>query len=590
MVHSRESLIYCHCSTAVAAFIAAFQAVASLLTAGKSINQSFFRFGVVRLVLVAAAIATCAIAAAVSASATEAPAADIVIYGCSPAGITAAIEARRLDQNVNLICRDAYVGGMTTNGLGWADTGNHDAIGGLARQFYRDVKAYYEARGVPTRTKAQTAANGDDLDAMWVFEPHVAEAIYEEWLSRAGIVPVRSAPLRRDGKGVEKRGARLIALTTVDGRRFAGRVFIDASYEGDLMAEAGVTFTLGRESNATYGETLNGIQTAHASHHQFDRDVDPYVKPGDRSSGLVPRIEPGPAGRDGDGDQRIQAYTYRLCMTQVPERAAPFPKPASYDPRQYELLARYLDAGWRDLFAKYDPIPNGKTDTNNHGAFSFDNIGMNYEYPTGSDQQRARIAAEHREYQQGLLWFMQNDPRTPADVRASMRGWGLCRDEFVDNGHWPREMYIREARRMVSDFVMTESHLRGTKATPASIGLGSYKMDSHNVRRYVDARGFARNEGDIQVSPGRSYEIGYGAIVPKRTEAENLLVPVALSASHIAYGSIRMEPVFMILGQSSATAAAIAIRNRQPVQQVSYRKLRDRLLKEGQILSAAGGE
>jgi len=541
--------------------------------------------GIVRLTFALIAIAI----AGTSAAKAETPATDIVIYGCTPAGITAAIEARRLGRSVSLLCRDAHVGGMTTNGLGWADTGNHGAIGGMARLFYRDVKAYYAARGV-TQARAQTKSQGDDHDAMWVFEPHVAEEIYEQWLARAGVVPVRGAPLRRDGKGVTKRGTRLIALVTADGRRFSGRVFIDASYEGDLMAEAGVTFTIGRESNATYGETLNGIQAAHAVHHQFDRDIDPYVIPGDRASGLLPRIEPGPAGRDGEGDKRIQAYTYRLCMTQAPANVAPFTKPANYDPRQYELLARYLDAGWRDLFSKYDPIPNGKTDTNNHGAFSFDNIGMNYDYPTGSDAQRARIAAEHRDYQLGLLWFMQNDPRSPADVRASLQKWGLCRDEFVDNGHWPREMYIREARRMVADFVMTENHLRGREPTRASIGLGSYNMDSHNVRRYVDARGFARNEGDIQVNPGRSYAIGYGAIVPRRSEAENLLVPVALSASHIAYGSIRMEPVFMILGQSAAAAAAIAVRDNQPVQQVPYSKLRARLLQVGQILEAKATE
>ena len=544
----------------------------------------FLRLGACRrAVLAAALIATIAIGA-VPAAAAIVPSTDIVIYGCTPAGITAAIEARHLERTVTLVCRDAYVGGMTSNGLGWADTGNHSAIGGMARQFYRDVKAHYAALGMPTQTKAQTQSDGDDLDAMWVFEPHVAEEIYERWLARAGIAPVRSAPLRRDGKGVTKHGARLSVLTTIDGRRFAGRVFIDASYEGDLMAEAGVSFATGRESNAMYGETLNGIQVAQAVHHQFDRDVDPYVIPGDPASGLLPRIEPGPPGRDGDGDERIQAYTYRLCMTRLASEVAPFPKPASYDPRQYELLARYLDAGWRDLFAKYDPIPNGKTDTNNHGAFSFDNIGMNYKYPRGSDAERARIAAEHRDYQQGLLWFMQNDPRSPADVRASLQKWGLCRSEFVHNGHWPREMYIREARRMVTDFVMTERHLRGLESTPASIGLGSYNMDSHNVRRYVDERGFARNEGDIQVSPGRAYEIGYGAIVPRRTEAENLLVPVALSASHIAYGSIRMEPVFMILGQSAAAAAAIALEEGKPVQQVPYSKLRARLLEVGQII------
>lgn len=247
-------------------------------------------------------------------------------------------------------------------------------------------------------------------------------------------------------------------------------------------------------------------------------------------------------------------------------------------------MGRYLDAGWRDLFTKYESIPNGKTDTNNHGAFSLDNIGMNYDYPNGSDAQRARIVAEHRDYQQGLLWFMQNDPRTPADVRKRMKEWGLCKDEFTDNGHWPRELYIREARRMVSDFVMTENHLRGRQPTDRSIGLGSYNMDSHNVQRYVDARGFARNEGNIEVSPGRSYEISYGAIVPKQKQADNLLVPVALAASHIAYGSIRMEPVFMILGQSAAAAASLAVKERQPVQQVSYVKLRARLQQQGQVL------
>jgi hypothetical protein len=519
-----------------------------------------------------------------AAAAADRAESDIVIYGCTPAGITAAIEGKRLGHTVNLICRDAHIGGMTTNGLGWADTGNHGAIGGMARQFYRDVKEHYAAGGKPTQAKAQTDVAIKDNDAMWVFEPHVATQIYEQWLKREKIVPIRSAPLRRDGNGVTKRDARIVSFETIDGRRFPGAVFIDASYEGDLMAEAKVSFTTGRESNATYGETLNGIQAANATHHQFDRDIDPYVIPGNRASGLLPRISAEPIGKDGEGDQRIQAYTFRLCMTNVAANVAPFPRPANYDARQYELLGRYLDAGWRDLFTKYEPIPNGKTDTNNHGAFSLDNIGMNYDYPTGSDAQRARILAEHRDYQQGLLWFMQNDPRTPTDVRKKMKPWGLCKDEFTDNGHWPREMYIREARRMVSDFVMTENHLRGRRPTDRSIGLGSYNMDSHNVQRYVDAKGFARNEGDIQVSPRRSYEIGYGSIVPKQNEADNLLVPVALSASHIAYGSIRMEPVFMILGQSAAAAASLAVKERQPVQQVSYARLRARLQQQGQVL------
>ena len=532
------------------------------------------------LSLCALAVATPPLAAA---SPSRLVATDLVIYGCTPAGITAAIEAKRYGKTVTLICRDKHVGGMTTNGLGFADTGNHRAIGGMARQFYRDVKAYYAARGVAA-LEGQTRSGPEDRDGMWVFEPHVAEAVFEGWLSKAGIAPVRAAPLRR-GHGVVKRGAQIISVSA-GGRMYRGRVFIDASYEGDLMAEAGVQFATGREANSVYGETLNGVQVAHAIHHQFDRDVDPYRVPGKPSSGLLPLIEPGPTGIDGTGDTRVQAYTYRLCMTKTPANRAPFPKPTGYDPQQYELLGRYLDAGWRELFSKYDPIPNGKTDTNNHGAFSMDGIGLNQGYPTGLDVERRKIEGDQRRYQQGLIWFMQNDPRSPIDVRAAMQPWGLCRDEFTDNANWPREMYIREARRMRSDFVMTERHLRGGLPSPRPVGLGSYTMDSHNVRRYVDARGFARNEGDIQVDPGRAYPISYDAIVPRRTEAENLIVPVALSASHIAYGSIRMEPVFMILGQSSATAAALAIDRKVAVQDVPYDVLRERLLGEGQILEA----
>jgi hypothetical protein len=510
---------------------------------------------------------------------------DVVIYGCTPAGITASIEIRRAGKSVELICRDRHIGGMTTNGLGFADTGNHGAIGGMARQFYRDVKAYYAARGVAP-IHGQSGAGSGEQDGMWVFEPHVAESIFEQWLQTAGVIPVRSAPLRRDGSGVIKSRARIVSLKTIDGQTFNGRVYIDASYEGDLMAEAGVRFALGREANAVFGETLNGIQAANATHHQFDFDIDPYVVPGSSASGLLPRIDAGPPGTDGSGDGRIQAYNYRLCMTKQPVNRTPIPQPANYDARQYELLARYLGAGWRELFKKFDRIPNDKTDTNNHGAFSMDDIGMNYAYPTGSDAERRRIETEHQTYQQGLLWFMQNDPRSPPDVRAAMQPWGLCKDEFTDNGNWPHELYVREARRMMSDFVMTERHLRGLLPTPRSIGLGSYTIDSHNVRRYVDARGFARNEGDVQVSPGRSYEISYGAIVPRREQADNLLVPVALSASHIAYGSIRMEPVFMILGQSAGAAAVLAVDHRQAVQDVPYNSLRAQLLRDGQILEA----
>lgn len=515
---------------------------------------------------------------------------DIVIYGCSPAGITAAVEARSQHKTVQLICRDQHVGGMTTNGLGWADAGDHGAIGGLARQFYRDVRTFYAQHGNPDLAgQGQGHGQSDDPKAMYVFEPHVAEQIYENWLKRAGVVAVRSTPIMRNGRGVTKRGHHILAMHASDGRIFRGRTFIDASYEGDLMAEAGVGFAVGREANAVFGETLNGVQAQNATGHQFDRPVDPYVVPGNPASGVLPRIELGPLKKDGTGDGRIQAYTYRLCMTKVPANRTPFPKPSTYDAREYELLGRYLDAGWRDDFRKFDPIPNGKTDTNNYGAFSMDNIGKNYAYPEGSDEVRISVANEHTAYQQGLLWFLQNDPRTPKDVRASMKPWGLCKDEFTDNGNWPREMYIREGRRMMSDFVMTERHIRGLLPTERSIGLGSYSMDSHHVQRYVDQDGHAKNEGNVQVNPRRSYEISYGAIIPRRTEVDNLLVPVALSASHIAYGSIRMEPVFMILGQSAASAAIIAINDNQAVQDISYEKLQNVLKSKGQVLEADDG-
>ncbi|MHC4227337.1 MAG: FAD-dependent oxidoreductase, partial [Planctomycetota bacterium] len=257
----------------------------------------------------------------------------------------------------------------------------------------------------------------------------------------------------------------------------------------------------------------------------------------------------------------------------------------NYDPMQYELLARYLDKGWRAIFAKFDPAPNAKTDTNNHGAFSTDNIGMNYDYPGATYERRLEILKEHEDYQKGLMWFLAYDPRTPEDVRQKTSQWGLAKDEFIDNGNWPHQIYVREARRMVSDFVMTELHLRQIKPTPKPIGMGSYNMDSHNVQRYVDPNGHARNEGDIQINPGGPYPISYDAIVPKASECTNLLVPVCLSSSHIAYGSIRMEPVFMILGQSAATAGIFAIDEGIKVQDVAYSKLRARLLADGQVLS-----
>lgn len=509
---------------------------------------------------------------------------DVVIYGGTSAGVMAAIQVQRMGKSVALVCPEKHTGGLTVSGLGWTDSGRKEAIGGLAREFYHRLKQYYDRpqAWIFQRPEEYSHYRPDD-DAMWVFEPHVAEQMIATMLAEAEVPVYRNRWLNRED-GVVKEGNRIVLLRMLNGESFRGKVFIDATYEGDLMATAGVSYATGRESNDIYGETLNGVQKTRAVYHQFEFPVDPYVVPGDPSSGLLPRITKEAPGEDGRGDHRIQAYNFRMCLTTVPENRVPFPQPNHYDPLQYELLARYFDRGWRGNFRKFDPVPNRKTDTNNYGAFSTDNIGMNYDYPEASYERRREIIKEHEEYQKGLLWFQANDPRVPEDVRTAMKKWGLAKDEFTDNNHWPYQLYVREARRMVSDFVLTELHLRGLKPVFHSIGMGSYNMDSHNVQRYVDSTGHARNEGDIEVNPGGPYQISYDAIVPKIREAANLLVPVCASASHIAYGSIRMEPVFMILGQSAATAAVLAVENGVPVQKVNYSDLRKVLLRDGQVL------
>jgi hypothetical protein len=513
---------------------------------------------------------------------------DLVIYGGTSAALTAAVQARTMGKTVIVVSPETRLGGMTTGGLGWTDSGNKAVIGGLAREFYRRVKTHYDSPGAwvhqqPGDYKLYRA----DEDAMWAFEPHVAEQVFERWIAEHGIPVVRNAWLDR-AKGVTKSGSRIVSISTLDGRSYAGRMFMDATYEGDLMAAAGVSYTVGREANSQYGETLNGVQTTRAVSHQFTSRIDPYVVAGDPRSGLLPRIHDNGPGEEGQGDRKIQAYNFRLCMTNVAANRVPFERPEGYDPRQYELLLRDLQAGSRHVFGKFDPMPNGKTDTNNHGSFSTDNIGMNWDYPEASYERRREIVREHERYQRGYYYFLITDGRVPEDVRKKMGEWGLAKDEFRDTGHWPHQIYVREARRMVGDFVVTENELRRLKQTPDSVGMGSYNMDSHNVQRYVardaDGTAYARNEGDIQVNPGGPYPIGYRAIVPKAGEVDNLFVPVAMSASHIAYGSIRMEPVFMILGQSAATAAAMAIDGGLAVQHVPYARLRERLLKDGQVV------
>ena len=488
--------------------------------------------------------------------------ADVCVYGGTASGVVAAVQLARLGRSVVLLDPAAHVGGMTTGGLSWTDFGNKAAIGGIAREFYRRCGAKY---GVAEE---------------WKFEPKVAEAVLEEMLAEAGIVPHR----REFVKSVRMRDGRIQSLTTESGLTVRAAVFVDATYEGDLMARARVSFVVGRDGNRKYGETLNGVQYMHQ--HQFDLPVDPYWVEGDPSSGLLPGIEPRARERAGSADRRVQAYNFRLILTQDAANRIPFPKPAGYDPREYVLTARYLAAGWTGAFGKFDPIRGNKVDKNNSGATSTDHIGANYRWPSASYAERERIFQGHVRYVAGWFWFMANDPSVPEGVRTRMASWGLCKDEFTDTGGWPHQLYIREARRMVSDYVVTEHDCRGAARVQDPVGLGSYGMDSHNCRRYV-RDGRVLNEGDVQVGGFPPYPISYRAVVPKRGQCANLLVPVCISASHIAYGSARMEPVFMVLGQSAALAADLAIRRGVPVQDVPYAELRERLTEAGQVLDWA---
>lgn len=520
---------------------------------------------------------------------------DVVVYGGTSAAVTAAVQAKTMGKTVVIVSPDKHLGGLSSGGLGWTDTGNKAVIGGLAREFYHRVWKHYDA---PTGWKWQkkddygnkgqgTPAIDGAQRTMWIFEPSVAEKVFDDLVREHGIPVLRDEWLDR-AKGVKKTGARITSITTLSGKTFGGKMFIDTTYEGDLMAAAGVSYHVGREANSVYGEEHNGVQTGvlHHRHHfgVLKEKISPYVVPGDPKSGVLPRVSAAHPGKFGEGDDKVQAYCFRMCLTDHPENRIPFAKPEGYDPKQYELLARIYAAGWTETFGKFDPIPNRKTDTNNHGPFSTDNIGMNYDYPDASYARRREIIKEHETYQKGWLYFITTDPRVPADVRAQMSKWGLPKDEFKDNGGWPHQIYVREARRMIGEFVMTENHLRKKKPTPDSVGMGSYTIDSHNVQRYITPEGYVQNEGDIGVSAGGPYAIAYGSLVPKRGQAENLFVPVCLSSSHIAFGSIRMEPVFMILGQSAATAAAMAIDAKIAVQDVPYAPLHARLLKDGQVL------
>ncbi len=493
---------------------------------------------------------------------------DLVVYGSTPSGVMTAIAAARSGLHVALVDRAPHVGGMITAGLSYTDRGNTETIGGIPHEFFERVGRHY---GEPV---------------VWGFEPHVAEQVLQEMLHQSHVEIFLHTRLR-EANGVEKKDARIIRIMMEDGTVFSAKEFADCTYDGDLMNEAGVSYTWGREPAAQYQESLAGVQPTLRYDLQFRAKVSPYGADGS----LLPGISSLAKGKLGAGDKKVPAYNYRLCLSKDRADQAPYPRPKGYDPARYALLARYLpalskargrDLRLSDIFL-IEPLKGNKADFNNMGAISTDEIGANWDYPTGSYKRKEEIAKDLYNYDAGFVYFIAHDPQVPASLQKEMNEWGLAKDEFADNGHWPWRIYVREARRMVSDYVFTQHDVLDNPAKPDSIGMGSYQLDSHNVQRVPTPDGGVENEGDMYVVDD-PYEIPYRSIVPKRSEATNLLVPVCLSASHAAYGTIRQEPVYMIIGQATGDAAAIAVHTGVDVQDVPLSKLQAQLLAEHVVL------
>jgi hypothetical protein len=538
--------------------------------------------------------------------------AEVIIYGGTSTGVSAAIQTARLGKSVILIEPTNRLGGLTTGGLGQTDIGNKRVIGGIAREFYQNIKMYYQdSTNWVWQSKSEYKDGGQTQtqkkeNAMWTFEPSVALKVFDKMIKNLDIQVVYNQQLNRS-TGILKNNKNIISITMESGKTYAGKMFIDATYEGDLMATAGVNYTIGRESNAQYGESLNGVQANQTSktllgtvsnnnvYHNFIDGVDPYNDKGDSSSGLLPFITEGGPGIDGQADKGIQAYCFRMTLTDHPENRIPFKKPENYNEIEYELLFRNYEAAVGPIEKMYsygDPLvpwinsamPNRKTDTNNQKGFSTDFIGQNWDYPEASYEERQKIVARHRHYQQGLMWTLGYHPRIPKKVRDKVSQWGTCKDEYDREDGWQQQLYIREARRMISSYVMTQKNCEGIEIVDDPIGMAAYGMDSHHIKRFVNSRGYVSNEGNVEAHVKAPYPISYRSIVPRKEECSNLLVPICLSASHIAFGSIRMEPVFMVLGQSAAVIAGLAIEENKAVQDLEYNRVREMLINLEQIL------
>jgi hypothetical protein len=505
-------------------------------------------------------------------AADPAPSPDLLVYGGTASGVMTAYSAAREGLRVVLLEPGVHLGGMVTGGLSATDLGHYTIIGGYAREFYMKAAAHY---GVLDLNRG----------ANWLSEPHVDEEIFRAMLKDAG-VEVHFHERVREQAGVELVGSQLVSVTTSDGTQWPAKVFADCSYEGDLMAQAKVSYTWGREAASEYGEDLAGVRD-NTPKHQFLWPLSAY----DQHHRLLPEIDPGPLASPGSGDKKVQAYNFRLILTNDPANRLPFPRPPGYKRARFALLERYLSEfnqhmgrapGFRDITNPV-MIPNHKADFNNNGPVSTDYIGHSWKYPEAGYSMKAALWQDHLLYTKSFFYFLSHDAKVPASLRAEVNQWGLPKDEFADTDHWPNQLYIREGRRMVGEYVMRQSDLQTERTKPDSIGMGSYNSDSHNIQRVAMPDGTVKNEGDVQV-PVEPYEIAYRSITPKRSEAQNLLVPVCLSASHAAYSSVRMEPQYMIIGQAAGVAAALAVRNHTSIQEVAMPDLQQKLQDHGAIL------
>jgi len=494
---------------------------------------------------------------------------DVVVYGGTAGGAMAAVSAGREGKRAVLLEPGKHVGGMLTGGLSFTDYGKQEVIGGYSLEFFRRISRHY---GVTGHTE-------------WYFEPHAGEDILKEMLREAKVTVLFGRRLR-EKTGVEKTGTRITEVTMENGEPYGGRIFVDATYEGDLLAQGGVSYTWGREGSEQYGESLAGVRDR-TPYHQFLIRVEAY----DANHRLLPEISPGPRGAANSADKKVQAYNFRLCLTDDRANQVPYPKPSNYDAKRYELLARLIAAQTKqagkprnfDQLCKPDRTVKRKTDVNNNGAFSTDYIGKSWDYPEASYQRRAGIWQDHVNYVQGFFWFLAHDPRVPKVLRDEVNSWGLAKDEFVDTGNWPHQLYVREARRMIGEYVMIQRDLQTDLTKPDPIGMGSYNSDSHNVQRIATADGAVENEGDMQVAV-TPYQIPYRVMLPKRDQATNLLVPVCMSSSHVAYSSLRMEPQYMIVGQAAGLAASMAINANGPVQSIDTAALTRKLVEQGAVM------